>query len=607
VTRSLELNNRQLDRFILILTAVVLLFMFKYRFGGETGDDYKRVINGDGKGYYAYLPAIFIYHDLTFSFFDKDTEKFGYQYSNTFLLNHDQKNLNKYTCGEAILLVPFFLMAVLYSWFMGLPIDGYNGAFHIFCALGTLFYFVMGLLVTKKLLRWYGLSNTAIALAIVALTFGTNILNYVVFESSMSHVFSFFTIALNVYTAKRFFESPSLKVILLGGLTLGLIILIRPINGMIVFAYPFLAGEKNFFTIIKNHLNYFLLAGALACCVVFIQLILWKLEIGHFLVYGYKNEGFYFNQTPPIADYLFSFKRGAYIYSPVLFLSFAGLWKMRHQGRTVLWLIFFLLLVVFIHSSWWSWYYGDGFGERPLIDFYIFFVLLFAWAFEKIRTSLARITVFSLLFIFVLLHQVFFFQYVKGIIHPYSMDYEKFAHVFLKTSDKYRNLYKCETEDFYHPRGVYVADSLFYSLTDTSEAVPKNLLVSKNNIKQGQYFDMSNDYSVTYEVVTDASWLFKARYAEISFDFFQPLPDSAASKIVAYVTMHEKDGRSSYYNANPLEGRIFNTSGQWMHAFERLKIGIPERAGVTIHVFADNSAHKQFFIKNLKIRIVEAK
>ena len=105
---SFHLNNLQLNRFIVLLSAVVLLFMFKYRFGGASGDDYKRVINGDGKGYYAYLPAIFIYHDLTFSFFDKQPDKFGYQYSNTFLLNHEEKNLNKYTCGEAILLLPFF-------------------------------------------------------------------------------------------------------------------------------------------------------------------------------------------------------------------------------------------------------------------------------------------------------------------------------------------------------------------------------------------------------------------------------------------------------------------------------------------------------------------
>jgi len=603
---ALQLNNQQLNRFIYVLAAVVLLFMFKYRFGGENGEEYKRVINGDGKGYYAYLPAIFIYQDLTFSFFDKEKEKFGYQYSNTFLLNHEEKNLNKYTCGEAILLVPFFLMAMVYSWFMGLEIDGYNGAFHIFCALGNLFYFILGLIITKKVLKWYGLSNNSIALSLLALTLGTNILNYVVYESSMSHVFSFFTIALNVYTAKRFFESPSLKIILLGGLTLGLIILIRPINGMIVFAYPFLAGEKNFFLIVKTHLKQFLLAGALACAVIFIQLVLWKLEIGHFLVYGYKNEGFYFNQTPPLLDYLFSFKRGAFIYSPVFFLSFLGLWKMRSQRKSVLWLLFFLLVVVYVHASWWSWYYGDGFGERPLIDFYIFFALLLAYAFESMQHKALRYVTLSLLGVLVLLHQVFFFQYVKGIIHPYSMDFEKFSYVFLKTSKKYVNLFKCETEDFYHPRGIAYYDSIYSPLTDAGGYFPENLKLNKADIVQGQYLETKNMYPLTWFIKMDASWLFKMRYAEISFDYMQPLPDSAASNMLIYVSMSDEQGHSYYFNSNPLAGRIFNTAGQWDHLFERIKIGIPEKTG-TVGVFIDNTKNKKLYIKNFSVKVTEPK
>jgi hypothetical protein len=606
VSRFAELNNRQLNRFIWILGLIVLGFVVKYRFIGETGDEYKRVINGDGKGYYAYLPAVFIYHDLTFSFFDKDPEKFGYQYSNTFLLNHNEKNLNKYTCGEAILLVPFFLLAMLYSWLAGLPVDGYSGAFHIFCALGTFFYFLAGLFVSKKLLQGYTLSNLAIALALAAISLGTNMLNYIANESSMSHIFSFFTIALHAYTARRFFEAPALRPVLLGGLTLGLIILIRPINGMVVFAYPFLAGERNFLAVVQKQFAYFLLAGLAACAVLFLQLLIWKISIGDFLVYGYKNEGFYFRQPPPLYDYLFSFKRGAFIYSPVLFLSLFGFWKMRGRATEMLWLLFFLLLVVYVHASWWSWYYGDGMGERPLIDFYVFFGLLLAFAFEKISGKGVRRAMGGAFIATLALFQVFFYQYVTGIIHPYSMDYEKFRYVFLKTAPAYRNLFKCETEEFYHPRGVLVSDSLYYSLTDTAEWVPRRLIVSKKNIRQGAHFELNDDYTLVYEVFTDSSWLFKARYAEIAFEYLQPEPDSAASNTLLYVTM-SGENKNGYYNANPLEGRVFNTTGEWRRGFERLKIGIPEQTGIMIHVFIDNPAKKRLFIKNLSIKIVEAK
>lgn len=599
------LNNRRLNRLIWILGAIALLFIVRYRFIGESGREYKYVVNGDGKGYYAYLPAIFIYHDLTFSFFDKDPAKFGFQYSNTFLLNHNEKNVNKYTCGVALLLLPFFLLAALYSWLAGLPIDGYNGAFQVCVGLGTLFYFVGGLFVAKKLLRTYRLSHLAAGGSLLAISLGTNMLNYATFEASMSHIFSFFTIAANAYAARRFFEAPRLKTILLGGATLGLIILIRPINGMIVFAYPFLAGRHNFFAAVKNHLGSFLAAGVLAFTVVFVQLLLWKLSTGSFLVYGYKGEGFYFDRVPPVADYLFSFKRGAFVYSPVLFFSFAGLWRMRDRPAEMLWLLFFLLLVVFVHASWWSWYYGDGLGERPLVDFYIFFALLLAFALDKIPSPAWRWVTGATLVLLIVLFQVFFYQYVRGIIHPYSMDYEKLKYVFLKTSDKYRYLFKCEAEDFYHPRGVLVSENLSYSLADTAERVPARLRVTKNNIRQGRYFEINDNYSLAYETVMDSSWLFKARYAEVSFDFYQPLPDSAASKITLYVTM---GGDSmSYFNANPIEGRLFNTTGIWMHAFDRIKIGIPEHTGIILHVFIDNPEKKRLFVKNLNIKIVEAK
>lgn len=604
---ALSINNRQLNRFILFLTGLVLLFMFKYRFAGESGDEYKRVVNGDGKGYYAYLPAIFIYHDMTFSFFDKDPEKFGFQYSNTFLLNHDKKNLNKYTCGTAILLLPFFLMAMLYSWFMNLPVDGYNGAFHVFCALGTLFYLVAGLFITKKILQRYGVSNIAIALALAALTIGTNLLNYVAFESSMSHVFSFFTIALHVYLVLRFFDRPALGVATLAGITLGLIILLRPINGMLILSYPFLAGSRNIFSTIKEHMRLFLYAGVAGIVVIFIQLILWKLEIGQFLVYGYKNEGFYFNRMPPVMDYLFSFKRGAFIYSPILFLCFLGLWKMRARKTETLWLLFFLVLVVYVHASWWSWYYGDGLGERPLIDFYVFFAILLAFAFDKTNRQITRAIVMTVFFVFTAFHQVFFFQYVKGIIHPYSMDFDKFRHVFMHTSDKYRNLYKCDTEDFYHPHGVLVSDSLFATLTDTSERIPAELYIDKRNIKQGQYMETNGNYPLTVIKQTDPTWLFKFRYAEIAFDFMQPNPDSSASAMLLYVTMNEKDKPSFYFNANPIEGRIYNTTNEWKHLSERIKIGTPEKSGLYVSIFLDNTKFKKICIKNFSVKIVEAK
>jgi hypothetical protein len=55
-----------------ISIVVIMLIMTIVSSNLNWGKNYwKEIIKSDGKGYYAYLPAIFIYHDLNFGFFDK--------------------------------------------------------------------------------------------------------------------------------------------------------------------------------------------------------------------------------------------------------------------------------------------------------------------------------------------------------------------------------------------------------------------------------------------------------------------------------------------------------------------------------------------------------
>ena len=74
--------------------------------------DYKTgVIEADAKGYYAYLPAVFIYHDLNFGFYKQIEQETYYNpnLSYDYLRVHNNKAINKYYAGTAVLLLPFFL------------------------------------------------------------------------------------------------------------------------------------------------------------------------------------------------------------------------------------------------------------------------------------------------------------------------------------------------------------------------------------------------------------------------------------------------------------------------------------------------------------------
>ena len=51
----------------LLLIAICLCFTISNRWMGEDGNAWKQVIEGDGRGYYAYLPAVLLHHDLSFT------------------------------------------------------------------------------------------------------------------------------------------------------------------------------------------------------------------------------------------------------------------------------------------------------------------------------------------------------------------------------------------------------------------------------------------------------------------------------------------------------------------------------------------------------------
>jgi hypothetical protein len=245
-------------------------------------------------------------------------------------------------------------------------------------------------------------------------------------------------------------------------------------------------------------------------------------------------------------------------------------------------------------------------GARPLVDFYVFFILLTAFVFQEMKAEWLRTVIPSVFLVAVLLSQVFFYQYYKNIIHPYSMDFKKFCHVFLKTSDEYRDLFRSGSEDFYHPNGVTTIDSAAISLTDTSAVVPQKLSFNKSKIHQNEYYDASDMYPLTYQTITDSSWRFKPRFAEIDFDFMQPSNDSAVYYMNSYLTMDFADKSPSYFSASTIDDKMFNNIGKWQHAFERKEIGISERPGDVIKIFLDNVKGKKLYIKNLRIKIVEA-
>ncbi len=153
------------------------------------------IIQSDGKGYYAYLPALLIHQEKDFSQTNITERKyFGENYQPSYLnVTENGKVYNKYFPGEAILQIPFFLGAYFLSYITNSPLDGYSNLFQLFFFLGGLVYTILGLYFFQKSLSIYFPENKKwIQLITLLVYFSTPILAYSLELMSYSHIYSFF-------------------------------------------------------------------------------------------------------------------------------------------------------------------------------------------------------------------------------------------------------------------------------------------------------------------------------------------------------------------------------------------------------------------------------
>jgi hypothetical protein len=401
--------------------------------------DYKTgVLEADAKGYYAYLPAVFIYHDLNFGFFNQ-IERVTYYNPNLYYeyrMPINNKMVDRYFAGTAICLLPFFLAGHAITLVTGQVADGYSYYYTLMVHLGALFYFMLALLGLRNLLRSYLLNEKVIAMSLIAIVFGTNLFYYVVTEFGMSHVYSFTAITWFCVCIRKYFSGYKSKYLVHIGLLLGIIALIRPVNLLAVLAIPFLAG--NFDQLLSGFKSlyakkwFLLLATVGFVILVSIQFIIYKISTGSFIVDSYQKFGFNF-LNPQIMNFLFSYRKGMFVYTPLLFLSLTGfIYFFRSSRFQFFALLGFLFIIIYVFSSWFMWFYGGSFSQRVMIEFYPFFAVLLATAIREIKNKFASKVFLGLIMLLILVCQVQTFQYRRMQIHWSDMNKEKYWNVFMR-------------------------------------------------------------------------------------------------------------------------------------------------------------------------------
>ena len=180
-------TERKFLYLVLILLLGIMIFLTLNRHSKSGYYNYHSEIWADKAGYYVYLPATFKYAFNPDEFPDSMDVRTGYGFS---LDLKDHKIRTKYTCGVALMQIPFYFLADVLTTPLHQKADGFSPVYHRAVNVAAVFYLLAGILFLYLFLRnYFKISVTVLVLA--SLVLGTNLYYYAIDETGMSHVYSF--------------------------------------------------------------------------------------------------------------------------------------------------------------------------------------------------------------------------------------------------------------------------------------------------------------------------------------------------------------------------------------------------------------------------------
>ena len=474
-----------------ILSILIVFFLTR-----PLNSPYNKFIDGDGLGYYVYLPATYIYNDTNFEFkWFNEVHKKNYVNSSTenpsenFLSLYKGKYINKYYQGLSFLWLPFFTISHLVAKIIGYPADGFSLPYQLGIGFASLLYLFLGLFFLKKLLVLLFKNELVSILVPITIFYGTHLFNYSIQLNSQSHVYSFTFVTLFIYSAYLFFNQTEskLKWFLLTGLFLIIICCIRPLNGLIIFITPALIPKQFFKTkyrfekikFIHLHISIAIL-GAL-----FNQFSILYAQTHSFIANTYSGDKFHFT-NPKLFQTVLGYNAGLFVYVPIACISFFGILYLENIRQKIIF-PFVFILILYIYSSWWYW----TITPRTLIDYYpILAILLAALLTHLSKSLLGKILAILILCLNMSYYQLKNYQIHNGILDEFYTHKEMFWNNFFKTTPS--NLYSI-------PPSTILKQELHFETFETDSYTGRK---SKYYKKEGNYsavLDSISPFSKTFD------------------------------------------------------------------------------------------------------------
>jgi hypothetical protein len=485
------------------------------------------IISWDVYGHYLYLPATFVNNDPLIKDFEKiDSLRVKYNNAPYFYVGFKTETENtmiKYPLGFSVLMSPFFAASHLYaSNSESYPADGFSRPYHWGIVFGCIFYVLLGQLIFMKVLRiWFSDKLTAILMLLGF--FGTNLYFMNLYSQGMIHGILFGFYALLIYVTHKWHLFPNKKWSVLLGLTLGVLAMSRASEVLAIFIPLFWGvysreGIKTKLQFLKKHKGLLFLTISVYVLCGIPQLLYFKLVSGHFFVDSYQNagEGFDF-LYPHTLDYLFSFRKGWLLYTPLMILSLIGLFKYSKRKELPIGLgfIVFALVNIYLLSAWTNWWYAESFGQRSIVQSYpvyiisLGFLLKYTWH-NKYLKPVYFVTILG----FVSLNQFQTWQVNNGLIDLSRMTGAAYSAHFLKTNsaENYDELllinrtlpgdYFYDKIDNYREFSTYINDFETLEQDDNRPYLDSGYLNTKSAVLN-QEFIYSAGLEIPYHQVSD--------------------------------------------------------------------------------------------------------
>jgi hypothetical protein len=404
------------------------------------------ILSWDIFGYYLYLPAQFIYHDLKLH--DLNWVNFLVEKYKTTETLYQLYPINgthwviKESIGLAVLNSPAFFVAHWISPLLGFSADGFSLPYQYAFAISGLLFACLGVFMMRKILLEY-FNDRLSSLLLLILVIGTNYFQQTAFEGFLTHNYIFTIYTFIIWFTIRWHASPKAWYAAGLGFSLGLAVLCRPTE-MVAILIPFLWGIYNKISldekwqVIRRNWTHLLILAAAMFAGGFPQMLYWKIVTGHWIYYTYQNPGEGLDLWAPYTiKFLFSFRKGWFIYTPVMVFALIGFYSLlRHKRELMLAFTVYFLINLWVISSWTAWWYGGGsYSQRAMLPSYVIMALPLGYLLQDLRkkSQLLRSAIFTIMVSLVLLNIFQTWQWVHGIIDRTRMTRAYYFAIFGKT------------------------------------------------------------------------------------------------------------------------------------------------------------------------------